>query len=132
VHQLVSVDSDPNALTAAIDAQGLQGLPTGGELPNEVKLQVWISVHEHSSAGSLVAVSVFLTVHVTIVLYVAFGKISFDILVALHVTCSQISMFVSVDGVEISMRRGLALRIDLAVVCGVGSRAREDQCGAGQ
>ena len=41
-------------------------------------------------------------------------------------------MFVSINGVEIPMRRGFALRIVLAVIGRVGGRAREEQCGAGQ
>ena len=41
-------------------------------------------------------------------------------------------MFVSIDGVEISVRRGFAFCIILAVVRGVGSCACEEQCGAGQ
>jgi hypothetical protein len=39
-------------------------------------------------------------------------------------------MFVSIDRVEISMRRGFALRVALAFVSGVGSRACEEQCSA--
>jgi hypothetical protein len=41
-------------------------------------------------------------------------------------------MFVSIDCVEISMCRAFALCIVLAVVSRVGSRAREEQCGASQ
>lgn len=81
--------------------------------------------------ASLVAVGVFLAIHVTIVLHVAFGEILSDIVVAFDVTYSYISMFVSIDSVEIPMRRGLALRIVLAVI-GIGGRACEKQCGAGK
>lgn len=34
-------------------------------------------------------------------------------------------MFVGIDAVEISMRRGFALRVGLACVSGVGGRAYE-------
>jgi hypothetical protein len=69
---------------------------------------------------------------VTIVLHVAFGKVFSNILVALNVSRSQVSMFVSIDRIEISMRRASALCIVLAVVSGIGSRACEEQCGASQ
>jgi hypothetical protein len=41
-------------------------------------------------------------------------------------------MFVSVNSVEIPMRRRSALRIILAVIGGIGGGACEKQCGAGQ
>jgi hypothetical protein len=41
-------------------------------------------------------------------------------------------MFVSVNGVEIPMRRGFSLCIVLAFIGRVGGRACEEQCGAGQ
>ena len=82
--------------------------------------------------SSLVAVGIFLTTHVAVVLHVAFGEIFSDILVALNVSGSQVSVFVSIDGVEISMRCGFALRIVLAFISGVGGCACEEQCGAGQ
>jgi hypothetical protein len=41
-------------------------------------------------------------------------------------------MFVSINGIEIPMRRRFALRIVLAVIGGIGGRACEEQCGAGQ
>jgi hypothetical protein len=41
-------------------------------------------------------------------------------------------MFVSVNGVEIPMRRGFSLCIVLGFIGRVGGRACEEQCGAGQ
>jgi hypothetical protein len=41
-------------------------------------------------------------------------------------------MFVSINGVEVPMLRRFALRIVLAVIGGIGGRACEQQCGAGQ
>jgi len=41
-------------------------------------------------------------------------------------------MFVSVNDVEISMRRGFSLCIVLAFIGRVGGRACEEECGAGQ
>jgi len=41
-------------------------------------------------------------------------------------------MFVSIDSVEIPMRRRFALSIVFAVIGGTDGRACEEQCGAGQ
>ena len=81
---------------------------------------------------SLVTVGVFLTAHAAIVLHVAPGEVFSDVLVLLDVLCSQIAMFVAVDLIEIPMRGRFALRIALAVVSRRGSRACEEQYGAGQ
>jgi hypothetical protein len=59
----------------------------------------------------LVAVGVFLSAHVTIVFHIAFVKILADVIVALNVIGSQIPVPVSIDGIEIRMRRGCALHI---------------------
>ena len=59
----------------------------------------------------LVAVGVFLSAHVTIVLHVAFVKILADVIIVLNVIGSKIPVALSIDGIEIRMRRRCALRI---------------------
>jgi hypothetical protein len=75
---------------------------------------------------------VFLTAHVTIVLHVAFGEIPSDVGVALDVPCSDISVFVAVNGVEIPMRRGFSFCISLAFIGRKGGPAGKEQYAAGQ
>ena len=78
------------------------------------------------------AVSVLLTAHVTIVLHIAFSEVFSNVLVALDVSWSQVSMFVSIDCVEIAMCRLFRLCIVLAVVSRVGGRTSEEQCSTSQ
>jgi hypothetical protein len=59
----------------------------------------------------LVAVGVFLSTHVAIVLHVAFVKILADVFVILNVIGSEIPVPLSIDGIEIWMRRRCALHI---------------------
>jgi hypothetical protein len=75
----------------------------------------------------LVAVGVFLSAHMAIVLQVASVKILADVIVVLNVIGRQIPVPVSIDGIEIRVRRGCALHI-----VRVGRRASEEHCGAGQ
>jgi len=80
----------------------------------------------------LVAVRVLLTAHVTIVLYIASFEVLADVLVILDIIGSQISVAVSIDGVEVPMLRGSVLHIVLAGLVRIGGRACEDQRGARQ
>jgi hypothetical protein len=59
----------------------------------------------------LVAVGVFLSAHMTIVLHVASVKILADVIVVLDVIGRQIPVPVSIDGFEIRVRRSCALHI---------------------
>jgi len=58
-----------------------------------------------------VAVGVFLSGHMTIVLHVASIKVLADVIVILDVIGSKIPVALSIDGIEIRMRRRCALRI---------------------